>query len=370
MNVLVINPIIYTAETKEIPQMKSIKDCMIYDLCLAFFEQGHNVVLYAAENYKPISKEEYPFEVIWDKCSLQRVFMPHRFPKLKGLSKYIKENKQSIDLIISSEVFSISSLCAYRKAPEKLIIWHELALHNRMLKKIPSKVWYNVIAKLCMKNARIVPRSKEAYDFITQYCKNADEMTIDHGVNLNKFTVDSEKENSFVVCSQLIPRKRIDGIVDIFEKYINTYDKNAMLYIIGDGEERQKLEQKVKSAKLEDSVVFTGKLNHGEMKKYLSKAKALLINTAQDNSMISIVEAIAVGTPILTTDVPLNSAYIIKEKLGIAKPVWDENDLAEISQNNNEYAKNCLSYREKLSTVARVKQFEIALKRKNGFEKS
>ena len=39
--------------------------------------------------------------------------------------------------------------------------------------------------------------------------------------------------------------------------------------------------------------------------------------------MISIVEAIAVGTPIVTTDVPLNSTYIKEYQLGIAKKQWD-----------------------------------------------
>lgn len=41
MKVLVINPIMYTSETKNIKRAASIKDTMMYDFCLAFHEMGH-----------------------------------------------------------------------------------------------------------------------------------------------------------------------------------------------------------------------------------------------------------------------------------------------------------------------------------------
>ena len=72
--------------------------------------------------------------------------------------------------------------------------------------------------------------------------------------------------------------------------------------------------------------------------------------------MISIVESIAVGTPIVTTDVPLNASYIKKYRLGIAKE-WDHNDLAEIEKNQAAYVRNCLNYRDVLSTYNKVDQF-------------
>ena len=75
----------------------------------------------------------------------------------------------------------------------------------------------------------------------------------------------------------------------------------------------------------------------------------------------ALIEACAIGRPIVTTDVPLNSAYIKKYRLGIAKHQWDENDLWEIVMNNETYASNCMNYRYTLSTKKRVEQFiEIA----------
>lgn len=114
------------------------------------------------------------------------------------------------------------------------------------MKKILSRIWYGIIARLFMRNAKVVARSVEAKDFVKKFCKNTDTNVIYHGVNLYKFKADEEKDNSFIVCSQLIERKKIDGTIDYFAKYLNQFDTNFKLYIIGDSELKENLQSKVK----------------------------------------------------------------------------------------------------------------------------
>lgn len=356
MNILIVNPIVYTSETKNITQADSIKDTMIYDLCLAFNQLGHKVTLFAGEPFKPIKTEDYPFDVIWRKCVLKKVFLPNCIPYIPSLVTYIQKNKKNIDLIISSEVFSINSLNTVLFANKKVIIWHELAKHNAIFKQIPSKIWYNFVARLFMRNTTVIARSEEAKNFIKNYCYKTQNLVIDHGVNLDKFQPSEIKENYFVVCSQLIERKRIDLIISEFYGYLEDFDKTAKLYIIGDGNLKETLLSQCNSLNITENVIFTGKISHDKLVPFLSKAKALLIKTEKDNNMISIVESIAVGTPILTTEIPLNSTYIKKYNLGIAK-TWDKNDLKEIVDNNAFFANNCLEYRKKLSTLAKAEEF-------------
>ena len=180
---------------------------------------------------------------------------------------------------------------------------------------------------------------------------------IDHGVNLDKFKASTEKDNSFVVCSQLIERKKIDGILEKFAMYLDQYNSTCQLFIIGEGELKEKLQRMAQTLGIAPNVIFTGKMTHDELLPILSKSKALLVNTVKDNNMISIVEAIAVGTPIVTTDVPLNSTYIKEYQLGIAKKQWDESDLNDVVSNSDIYIENCMKYRYKLSTKQRVEQF-------------
>jgi len=361
MKVLIINAIVYTSETGDIPRVNSIRDTMIYDQCLAFAKAGHEVTLYAAEPYKPLEAsgggnagtDEYPFDIVWGKCAVTGVFLPNRLPWMPELKKYLKQNK--FDLIISSEVFSFGTLYAYKQQKENLIVWHEIAKHQKMMHQIPSKIWYNVIAKHIMKKLHVVARSVEAREFIRRYCSNTEDTVIDHGVNLSKFGLETSKDNQFAVCSQLIPRKRIDGIIKAFKAFAATNDD--LLYIIGSGEEEGRLKELVREEGLEEKVVFTGKLSHSELMPILAKSQALLVNTIQDNNMISIVESIAVGTPVLTTCVPHNASYIDEFKLGIAKDEWGSDELRTMVEQNTYFVNNCAEYRERLSTDYRVRQF-------------
>ena len=361
MKILIINAILYTAETKDIPRVSSIKDTMVYDLCLAFKKLGHSVSLLCAEDYKPVAVEDYDFDIIWGYTILKRIFMPHRLPFMKNVGEIIVSG--NYDLIITSEVFSMGSLVAYLKASKKTIIWHELAKHNALLKKVPSRFWYNIIAKVIMRNALVVTRSKEALEFISKYCKNTKDIVIDHGINSDKFDFEPDKCNHFIICSQLIERKRIDGILDKFAEFIGGEEKGLDLYrgyklfIVGDGELRGKLESRARELNISNSVVFTGKLSHDELIPLLSKAKALLINTIKDNSMISVVESIAVGTPIIMTDVALNASYVRKYGLGIVNDNWGYEELVDIVKNNDNYVRNCESYRYRVTDEYKAEQF-------------
>lgn len=104
--VLIINPILYTSETDNIPKVNSIKDTMIYSLCMGFVENGDVPVLAASEDYRPMIDEEYPFEIIWFKSVLPKVFKPRCLPKIKGFRKYLSTYSKNIDYIISGEAFS------------------------------------------------------------------------------------------------------------------------------------------------------------------------------------------------------------------------------------------------------------------------
>lgn len=80
---------------------------------------------------------------------------------MPGLRGYLRRHRE-FDLILTSEVFAPWSYTAVRMRPDRTIVWHELAAHNHMLHRIPSKVWYNGVARLLMKKALVVPRSEAA----------------------------------------------------------------------------------------------------------------------------------------------------------------------------------------------------------------
>ena len=354
MKVLIVNPIIYTSETADIKRVPSIKDTMIYDLCLAFQKKGHTVTLLAGDVFRPTNEESYPFEIIWAKCVLPKICRPNVLPYCPEIKQLIK--KESYDLIISSEVFSLNSLMLARRCHGNLVIWHELAKHNRLLHELPSRLWYGLVARTFFKNTPVIARSREAREFISQFCKNVSADIIDHGVNGDKFAPCCDKEDYFVVSSQLIERKQIDKIITAFGRFAAAHP-SYRLYIFGEGDQETALKEQCRALGLEASVTFFGKVPHEELKDYLRHAAAMLVYTKQDNNMVSIVESIACATPVITTGVPYNASYIRANGLGIVNDHWDEHDLETVCQNQKQYIDSCLAYREQLSAEGKVAQF-------------
>ena len=347
MRILVLNPIMYTPHKNIIPKVKSIKDTMMYNMCLGFKQNNHEITLAVAEEYKPTEKETYDFKVLFFKSNLTSICLPSVIPFSFDLYTYIKKEQSNFDLIISSEVFSFQSLFASLLCPSKTIIWHEMAIHQRKMKKLPSKIWYNIIAPIFEKKAYVIPRSRPAYLFIKKYLKNVSPIPVEHGINLEQFTFQKEKKDQFIVVSQLIPRKNIESIVLKFNSFLQKYNNNYKLLIVGKGELYNKLERLIKELNAESNISLLGFKNHAELNILLTESKALLIDTFQDNNMVSIPESIVCGTPVITNTIPTNSYFIQENKLGIVKE-WNEDDLQEIATNIS-YTENCINIRETLS---------------------
>ena len=92
MKVLILNPILFTADNNVIPQVKSIKDTMIYNMCLGFKRLGHDVTLAAAEEYAPAEKEAYDFEILFFKSKCKKLFPPAMLPFSPELWPYMKNH--------------------------------------------------------------------------------------------------------------------------------------------------------------------------------------------------------------------------------------------------------------------------------------
>ena len=354
MKILVINPILFTSENYVIPENRTIKETMIYHLCLGFKTNGHQVTLAAADDFKPVPEEaEYDFEVLFFKSAMKKIFRPAVLPLSLDFYKYLKANHKRYDMIVSSEVFMITSLIASIICPSKTVIWQEMAYHQRLFKKIPSRLWHRVIVPLFFRRVRcVIPRSEKARLFIHQYMKNVTSDYVDHGINISLFQFSKTKKRQLISSSQLIYRKNIESIIENYSRLIKIKGyEDVRLLIAGRGDYRPVLEEKVQQLNLQSFVTFLGFVNQQELNDRIKESYAFLINTRQDLNMVSIPEAIVSGTPVITNLIPASADYIKKEKLGIVKEGWDESDLIEIIENNPFYVDNCINYRDKLTNT-------------------
>lgn len=352
MKILILNAIMFTPDGGVIPKVDSLKDTMMYNMCLGFLQSGHDVTLCAAEEYRPANEEKYPFDIRFFRSSLPRIFQPTALPCSPELKRFLKNNAAGYDIIISSELFSFPSLYAARIAPEKTVIWHELSVHPAKFHRLPSRFWYNFVARPLMRRPLVVARSEAARNFVSQYHKNTSAEIVDHGINADRFVTRSEKTDSLAVVAQLIKRKNVDRIIAAFAQFAkHPAGSNYVLKIFGRGPLEQELKQQVCEAGIEDRVTFFGFTPHSEMVEHLSRAKASLIATSRDLNVVSIPESIVCGTPVLTNSVPNSAKTIAEHNLGIVKDDWALDELLEITGNSERYVANCVAFAPQLTSV-------------------
>ncbi len=99
--------------------------------------------------------------------------------------------------------------------------------------------------------------------------------------------------------SRLVKWKRVDRSISALPVVANSYP-NVLLLIVGDGPEREQLEQLAKDLGVQDNVRFEGAVPHSEIPKYLAAADIFLSFYDWSNVGNPLLEAMMAGKCIIT----------------------------------------------------------------------
>jgi glycosyltransferase involved in cell wall biosynthesis len=104
--------------------------------------------------------------------------------------------------------------------------------------------------------------------------------------------------------------------------------KNARLIIIGEGEERVKLEKLVADLGIEEHVQLPGFVDNPFA--YMARASVFVLSSAYEGLPTVLIEALAVGTSVVSTDCPSGPREILNNgQYGELVPVGDEAAMAQ-----------------------------------------
>jgi len=109
----------------------------------------------------------------------------------------------------------------------------------------------------------------------------------------------------YVYVGRFIKDKGIDTIVRAFCHVVSVV-KHARLILVGDGPERNNLRELVRCLDLADRVVIVGPVSRRDVLNYLSKALANILNSTTECCTNVATEALALGTPLITPQLPGN----------------------------------------------------------------
>ncbi|HYC83410.1 MAG TPA: glycosyltransferase family 4 protein [Candidatus Paceibacterota bacterium] len=121
----------------------------------------------------------------------------------------------------------------------------------------------------------------------------------------------------FVVMSagRLVPWKGFESLIKVAGRLHKRYPALALL-IAGDGPERRRLEEVVRDQKAGDFVRLLGRVEQGSLLAYCQAADVFVLNTGYEGLSHQLLEVMAVGTPIITTNVGGNPELIADGSTG------------------------------------------------------
>jgi len=135
------------------------------------------------------------------------------------------------------------------------------------------------------------------------------------------------RDFTFITVGNLIYRKRMDLTVEAFSKAFENVD-NVKLMVIGEGEERKKLEDIIKRDKLDKKVVLKGRLDRNAISKYMNQSDCFVLASRAETFGVVYIEAMASGLPVIATKCGGPEGFVNEEN-GILIPVDDMDALVD-----------------------------------------
>lgn len=170
----------------------------------------------------------------------------------------------------------------------------------------------------CDKTAKelIVP-TKKAYDlFKEKYKVDKNVHIIPTGIEIEKFykeNINKDKleklkqklniENDFIILyiGRLGEEKNVDFLIDN-QEYFAKNNKNVKLLIVGDGPDIKKYKAKTKKLKLENNIIFTGKVPYNEIQYYYNLGNVFVTASTTETQGLTVIEAMAASLPVVCID--------------------------------------------------------------------
>lgn len=166
-----------------------------------------------------------------------------------------------------------------------------------------------------------------------------------------------ELGNSIVIghVGRFDPQKNHDFLIDIFCA-CTKLDSNMKLMLVGDGEGKEKIRQKVRDMNLQDKVIFTGV--RSDVSRLMQAMNVFVFPSLYEGLPVTMIEAQASGLPCVISDYVSDECIIIKDLVS-SMPLeesparWAEHILHQSSRKCENYIKKLQERGYDISTAAK-----------------
>lgn len=192
----------------------------------------------------------------------------------------------------------------------------------------------------------------------------------EHLINFDEFKVMknyNEKSNIIGFVGRLDEEK---GVINFVKAISQIHEDNLFIEIVGDGKLRKYINNYIIENNLNDRVIVSGWVSHEELPAVLNNFKLLVLPSYTEGLPNILLEAMACGTPVLTTPVGIINDIIVDLETGF---IMENNDPLCIAenidralnfQNHDQIIKNGIRLvRDRFELVNAKKKYELILKK-------
>ncbi len=261
---------------------------------LADFGPHHQAFYDALHNFKVIKLIKEAFVMI--KCGIY---------KTKVLKEYIKS--LDTDVIVSSRI-EFSKLID-RKDTLNISQEHSYINTSKYVKKV----------KKCFKNIDdIVVMTQSAKKEYEAWLKDSNSNAKVYNISNMIDKTDSEDIASFsnteiISVGRLEKVKDFPTLIDVFN-IVHNKMPNIKLKIVGEGSQREVIEDRIKKYNLDNSVTITGRITSEEVKNELKKASIFVLSSVCESFSLVLCEAMECGLPVFSFNIEVGPKEIIKDE--------------------------------------------------------
>lgn len=288
---------------------------------------------------------------------------------------FIRENK--IDIVHCQAVGPAimgSLICFFNLRQGEKWIYHDHGINTLTYRWLPFLLNYLDLTVTCsdfelvrlksngVNDSKIIRIHSGINQMEYAYVKDKTET----GNNVRRELMISEAAYVIGYIGRLSPEKGCDLIIPAFSRILEENEK-ARLLIVGDGIMRSVLQEKVNSLKLSEKVIFTG--FRSDISKLLCSMNLLIQPSLRETFSITILEAMAMGIPIIASDAGGNPEQIIPHYNGYLFETGNYLDLSNYilkmmkNLNSADFGKNGKQIIDKYLNIKRmVDQIEFYYK--------
>lgn len=190
--------------------------------------------------------------------------------------------------------------------------------------KSPSIRWRTMFAIDCVDayvaNSRSTARRIESW-----YDTNVAEVVYP-GVDVEKFSPSAESPGDELTVLFVGRLDEGKGVPDLI-RAVETMD--VRLRIVGDGNRREKYESLAKQLLDSDSYRFVGEVSHDQIQEEYQMADAFCLPSYHESFGIVVIEALASGLPVITTEIDAIVEYVEHDKNAL---LFNPGDVAELKE--------------------------------------